>query len=220
MLAKIIGMFRPPSKNLKLTVKIDGPLPPIALVSPACPYCGTVQEPPPQRRRKCRDCGQVIYIQTDQIERKRYLLTKKQADRAERDRRDARWKELSRQVQSAMQSGDWQSLRMAYSQQAQILFVEGRPHRHVTRLANKTQLIGFQELGIDRVRVGTSEDERVCADCRARDGAVFTVAEAMESMPIPGRDCTDAKDKNPHGGRCRCYYSPVFKHEARQSSNA
>ena len=61
---------------------------PIELVSPACPYCGAVQDPPPQRRKKCRDCGEVIHTRTDRVERKRYLLT---ADEAERRKRE--WRE-------------------------------------------------------------------------------------------------------------------------------
>ena len=229
MLSKILGMFSSSSKNpKKLTITVKGPLPPpshdplppIVLVSAACPYCRVVQEPSPKRRRKCQDCDQIIYIRTDQVERKRYLLTKEQADQAERDRRNVRWKELSLQVQSAMQGGDWQLLRITYHQQASILFNEGRPHRHVTESAMKAELMGFQQVGINSVQVSTCQDERVCAECRALDGAVFTVADAMERMPLPGRDCTDAKDKNPHGGRCRCRYSPVFEHQARRSSNA
>ena len=61
---------------------------PIELASAACPYCGVVQDPPPQRRKKCRDCGEVIHTRTDRVERKRYLLT---ADEAERRKRE--WRE-------------------------------------------------------------------------------------------------------------------------------
>ena len=53
---------------------------PITLNSPACPYCGVIQEPPPTRRRKCRDCGEVIFTHTDRMERKRYLLTEEQVN--------------------------------------------------------------------------------------------------------------------------------------------
>ena len=92
------------------------PLPPITLSNPACPYCGVIQEPPPTRRRKCRDCGEIIHVRTDREERKKYLLTAEEAERwaltdarLARQRRDRAWKELSEQVQEAMQAGDWQS---------------------------------------------------------------------------------------------------------------
>ena len=26
----------------------------------ACPYCGEIQDPPPKRKKKCRDCGRII----------------------------------------------------------------------------------------------------------------------------------------------------------------
>ena len=45
-------------------------LPPITLDDPACPYCGAVQDYPPQRQRKggsCRDGGETIHTRTAQI---------------------------------------------------------------------------------------------------------------------------------------------------------
>ena len=116
--------------------KRPGPLPPITLSSPACPYCGVIQEPPPARRRKCRDCGQTIHVRTDREERKKYLLTAEEDARLARERRNEEWKRLSELVRVAMQAGDWKSLQSAYQQQANILFVEGRPHLHVAQEAS------------------------------------------------------------------------------------
>ncbi|MYC38259.1 MAG: hypothetical protein F4X66_15300 [Chloroflexi bacterium] len=193
------------------------PLPPITLSSPACPYCGVIQEPPPTRRRKCRDCGETIHVRTDRQERKRYLLTAAEAERRAandarqaRERRNEEWRRLSEQVQVAMQAGDWKSLHAAYQQQAHILFNEGRPHRHVAQEAKRAQLMSLLEIGVAEVKVGTSDDERVCAHCRSLDGKVFAIQEALEAMPIPGPGCTDGSEQNPHGGRCRCGYSAVF----------
>ena len=218
MLSKILRMLRSSSEKPEVAVRnagsisvpTDGSSRPIVLVSPACPYCGVIQEPPPQRRRKCKDCDQIIHTRTDRLERKRYLLTEKQAEQAERERRDARWKELSQQVQDAMRCSDWQSLRHAYYEQASILFAEGRPHRHVMQEAMKASLMEFRRAGIASVRVRTARDERVCDECSALDGTVFTVTEAMKRMPIPGPACRDGEERNPHGGRCRCIYGGVF----------
>ena len=60
--------------------------PPIMFVDPACPYCRVVQDPFPQRREKCRDCGQVIYTYTDRKARKRYLLTAEEAEAKAREK--------------------------------------------------------------------------------------------------------------------------------------
>ena len=193
------------------------PLSPITLSSPACPYCGVIQEPPPTRRRKCRDCGQVIHVRTDREERKKYLLTAEEAERRAakdarlaRERRNEEWRRLSEHVRVAMQAGDWKSLQSAYQQQANILFVEGRPHLHVAQEARRAQLMSLLETSIADVKVRTSDDERVCAYCQSLDGKVCTIQEALEAMPIPGPICTDGNQQNPHGGRCRCDYSPVF----------
>ena len=197
--------------------KRPAPLPPITLSSPACPYCGVIQEQPPARRRKCRDCGQVIHVRTDREERKKYLLTAEEAEhwaamdaRLARERRNEEWRRLSEQVRVAMQAGDLQSLRLAYQQQGNILFVEGRPHLHVAQLARRTELMSLLELDVAEVKVMTANDERVCVHCQSLDGKVFTIQEALEAMPIPGPYCTDGNQQNQHGGRCRCTYSPVF----------
>ena len=190
--------------------KRPAPLPPITLSSPACPYCGVIQEPPPTRRRKCRDCGQVIHVLTDREERKKYLLTAEEDARLARERRNEEWKRLSEMVRVAMQAGDWKSLQAAYQQQARILFIEGRPHRHVAQEATRARLMSLLEIGVAAVEVRTSDDERVCAHCQSLDGKVFTIQEALEAMPIPGPICTDGIEQNPHGGRCRCVFAAVF----------
>ena len=193
------------------------PLPPITLSSPACPYCGVIQEPPPTRRRKCRDCGQVIHVRTDREERKKYLLTAEEAERMAtkeaqlaRERRNEEWNRLSELARVAMQAGDLQSLQSAYQQQANILFVEGRPHLHVAQLSRRTELTHLLDLDVAEVKVMTAADERVCAHCQSLDGKVFAIQEALKAMPIPGPYCTDGNEQNPHGGRCRCLYNPVF----------
>ncbi len=186
------------------------PLPPVTLLSPACPYCGVIQEPPPTRRRKCRDCGQMIHVRTDREERRKYLLTAEEDARLVRERRDEEWKRLSEQVRVAMQAGDWKSLQAAYQQQAGILFVEGHPHRRVAQEAKRAQLMNLLELGVARVEVRTCDDERVCAYCLSLDGRVFTIPEALEAMPLPGPSCTDGNEQNLHGGYCRCVYSAVI----------
>ena len=185
------------------------PTTPVELDSPACPYCGVIQEPPPQRRRKCRDCGQVIHIRTDRMAGKRYLVTAAQYTEWERARRDQEWKDLSQTVQQAMEARDWGSLQGAYQQQARILFNERRPHHHVAIEATRAQLMRFQEAGISSVKVSSARDERVCEYCGSLDGKIYSVEDALKQMLIPGSRCTDGSDENPHGGRCRCIYSPI-----------
>ena len=210
-------------------------LPPITLASPACPYCGVIQNPPPKRRKKCRDCGEVIHTRTDREARKKYLVTatqveehkrekaeRKAAEKAEAERRrkeskhrarqqrNARWKELSQEVMHTSQAGDWRALSLAIRAQAEILFVEGSRHYERSAEAQRFSLMATRDIGIPAVRVRTCQDQRVCEYCASLDGKVFTTGEALEQMPLPGPSCMDGSDENPHGGQCRCYYGPVF----------
>ena len=171
----------------------------LGLTSP-CPYCGVVLDPPPQRKKKCKGCGNVIYVKKQNGGRK-HLLTEKEVKRLEREDRDKRWKELSKQVQAAMHSADWQSLSQAYLSQARILFSEGKNHHTVAREAKKCDLRRMLEIGIEKIKISTCRDERVCPGCHSLDGKVFSVQDALEQMPIPGRHC--------EGGWCRCLYIAV-----------
>ena len=194
-------------------------LPPTILSSSACPYCGVIQDPPPQRRKKCKDCGEVIHTWTDREARKKYLMTEQEAKAQERSRRDARWKELSEQVRIASQAGDSEALRLAYDEQSLILFAEGRNHLHVQQLSSQVQLQYLQSIGIEKVRVSTSQDERVCTHCKSWEGKVITVENALEQMPIPGPNCDDNIYANPHGGRCRCVLTAVLDSSDRRSQH-
>ena len=91
------------------------------------------------------------------------MLTAEEAERRAtkeaqlaRERRNEEWRRLSEQVRVAMQAGDWKFLQSAYQQQANILFVEGRPHLHVAQEARRAQLMSFLETSIADVKVRTS----------------------------------------------------------------
>lgn len=163
-----------------------------------CPYCGKVQNPPPQRKRKCRDCGEPIYIQRDGDERT--LITEQEHDRIQRKVRDQYWKELSRQTQQALRPGDWDAAGMAYWQQAGVLHAEGRDNRQVLEESFRCRLRQMEKSEIKRVEVSTSQDEGVCVGCRAVDGQKYGIGEAMRTMPLPGDHCE----------MCRCVYTAVF----------
>ena len=179
-------------------------------VSTACPYCGVVQNPPPQRKKKCRDCGQPIYVEKHE-DGHTYLLTEKEAQKLEGEARDQRFKVLSAQVRIALQAGDWEAARLAYSGQARLLFHEGRNHHSTAQEAQRCALRSMHEIGIKMVRVSTSQDKGVCSTCLALEGKVFSVKDALEQMPLPGQQCEDGKQQNPHGGWCRCLYTPVIR---------
>ena len=165
----------------------------------ACPYCGAIQDPPPQRKKKCKDCGQPIHVKKRGDGRK-HLLTEKEAQELARKQRESQWKELSRQIETASRAGDWQTLAQAYRGQASILRIEGRNSASVEKEAIRCELRSFQQTRIKKVRVLTSQDERVCQHCQPLEGEIFGVKTALKKMPIPPEHCPN----------CRCIYTPEF----------
>ena len=191
------------------------PPPPIVLDSPACPYCGVIQDPPPTRRKKCRDCKETIHTWTNQETRRKYLLTLKDRDRIRREEWDAEWKVLNSQVIEGVSSGDWHSVKMAYFRQALMLFQKGGDHQRLALESRKSELRyyqnfeSYQRMGVTRVTISTAE-EASCAECRSLQGKDFGIHDALELMPIPVHSCQTWADKNEYGGWCRCSYNPVI----------
>lgn len=158
----------------------------------------------------CRSCGKPIHVLTDRTNGIKRLLTADDFNRTQREQRDIRWQELNGLAREALERGDWSALESAYRQQASILFEEGRPHRDVAVQAHRAALMRMQEAGVNRVKVSTAQDERVCRDCQSAGGKTYAINDALETMPLPGSHCTDGGQKNPYGGRCRCLYLAVL----------
>ncbi len=67
-------------------------------------------------------------------------------------------------------------------------------------------LKSFKDMGFEKVEVECAED--ACPACRKMAGKRFKIDEAMESMPLPCRECTT--DIDAIQGYCRCRYFAVF----------
>ena len=189
------------------------PRPPITLLSPACPYCGVIQDPPPQRRKKCRDCGETIHTWTDQEIREKVLLTASEYKLRQQEAQDAEWSELNRRIFDASRSGDWHTVKMSHFRQALMLFDQGRDHQRLAAESRKSELRYYQtthrRLEVQRIVIET-QGEACCSECRPLHEHEYSIDEALEAMPIPVKTCQTWADKNPHGGWCRCYYNPVI----------
>ncbi len=190
-------------------------VPPIVLDNAACPYCGVVQEPPPTRRRKCRDCKETIYTWTDQSARRRYLLTQEDHTRIRQQEWDSEWRQLNSKVIDGIQAGDWHTVKMAHFRQALMLFGRGRDHRQLAAESRKSELQyyltfeSYQRMGVTSVEVSTV-GEVACEECRPLHGKVFTIEQASKLMPIPVPTCHSDEKDNAHGGWCRCSYIPII----------
>lgn len=190
-------------------------LPPIVLDSPACPYCGVVQEPPPARRKKCLDCKKIIHTWTDQHSRRRYLLTQEAHARISQHEWEAKWESLATQATEGRRAENWHQAKMAYFQQALMLFRRGQDHLHLAAESRRAELRMYQDresyrtAGVTRVTIRTTEDAS-CTECSHLHGQAFDIEEALQLMPIPVHTCRTWADKNEHGGWCRCSYSPTL----------
>ena len=163
MWRKLKDLFRPstpkPSVRMvgpELSVPLQESLAPATLVSPACPSCGVIQEPPPKRKKKCKDCGQFIYVRTQWSNRKRYLMTEDQARNFDIEEghldsplipRDTKWKTRVSQALTAYKAGDFDTARTAHLQLALLLFREGRDHHRTAQTSRTDNLLYCQELG-------------------------------------------------------------------------
>ena len=214
--------FRGPDADLSVSLPQPGfsipkthPLPPIVLDSADCPYCGVIQEPPPTRRKRCRDCKETIYTWTDQESRRKYLLTREDYSRIRQEEWDAEWKALNTQVIDGSRAGDWHKVKMAHFRQSLMLFQQGRDHHRLASESRKSELRYYRtfemyrEMGVTKVEIHTGE-EAACEECRSLHGKVFEISQALEVMPIPVRTCLTWADKNEHGGWCTCSYNPVI----------
>jgi hypothetical protein len=185
------------------------PLPPIVLDAPACPYCGVIQEPPPTRRKKCRDCKETIFTWTNQETRRKFLVTEKEYNHIRQEEWDAEWKRLHNLVKEGKRSSDWQGIKIAHFSQALMLFNKGRDHHSLALASRQAELQHYRSIGIEKVSILGSGDAS-CGECRQLDGTEFGVGEALALLPIPVHACDTWTDRNEHGGWCRCIYSPIF----------
>jgi len=90
-----------------------------------------------------------------------------------------------------------------YTSLANSLSAVGCQHAIVwMRRAFVYDLQQYKESGYATVRIDCRED--CCRECAEQKGQVFTVAEALSSMPLPNVRCSCASED---GFPCRCRYS-------------
>lgn len=101
----------------------------------------------------------------------------------------------------AKTANDWHQQKMLHFERALWLFQAGRPHLEEARQSRRAELRGVASEGLTaRVRVLGGE----CAECAGLDGRVFTIEEALATLPIPCPAC-ETWDEG-RGGWCRCLY--------------
>ena len=217
MLRRIRQKMRPAPSGNPLKTADSSPShtatrPPVSLVSPVCPYCGNVQDPPPRRNKECSDCGEMIHIWIDQDAREKHLLTASQHRRRRREKSADRYVNLSLRIIEATRDNNWQELATTYFEKASLLFHRGHDHRESAVLSLDAQLRHYRQEGVSKVKISVVSNPGTlvsCVHCLEMHGRQLGVEEALTSMLIPFESCQTSAHKNRHGGWCRCLYLPV-----------
>jgi hypothetical protein len=189
-----------------------------ALDRSKCPYCATVLEIAPKRKKPCPKCGQLIYVRKgvllteedaeihdwlgrlgclnltrDGFELQRQALGKELGYRASID--DTIWRILNLQTKAR----DLQLASFSYHEMARIAGSEGRDFKPYLVEALRAQLLDLKSQGMKTVKVMGNNDSAGCRKCKSLDGKRFPIDVALAKMPIPNL-CTDE-------GGCRCWYA-------------
>ena len=191
-------------------------LPPIETVAPACPYCGVIQEPPPKQRRRCRDCGETIFVRSDRRKRLRYLLTERQAFDWDYEATDRYWRQTTGRLAYAYKSQDWEGVKDFEDELARLMFERERDSFPRLRSARAAELRHLQQLqaddnypDFDRVRVVVRGDES-CKHCRRHDGDEYHVSTLRAHPILPVEECEGHYFRGVQQPFCHCHYEPVL----------
>ena len=119
--------------------------------------------------------------------------------------RDVMWAILSDRTIDSMKKGDWGKLGWLYFEQALFLHEEGKECFHILQESKRCELRAYQSSGVVKKVEILDAGDSSCTKCQALRGKVFTMTEALNSMPIPIKDCANSC------GYCRCVYLPIVE---------
>lgn len=102
---------------------------------------------------------------------------------------------------------NYHEIKMIYYSMALFQNRRGMPTYDLRREGVKYELLHMQKNEyVKYVKITESNIEKTCENCKRLNGKVFSLEEALQTMPIPCKECTfHLFDKN--HGFCACYYS-------------
>jgi len=187
-----------------------------------CPYCRKII---PQKRGKCVECGNTIFIRNgkyitedeslivDWVHRIEGSLglTRKifEVERIKLSKRfgveasvaDTIWSFLNQKV---IESDSFRR-KIAYFEMARIAMKEGKDTKPYISEALKTLLNDYIGMGLSRVKIlgcgNRCDDSYMCEGCKEFCGKIISIEKAIETMPIP-YECTNSI--------CRCSYEIIL----------
>lgn len=99
--------------------------------------------------------------------------------------------------------------KMAFYQLASYAEKGGEPFRHFLEEAIRCDLLIYKQTPlVTKVEITTAGPGNACAECEAQRGKIFSVDEALRTMPLPCAKCTRTL-LGTRQGFCRCAWLPV-----------
>jgi len=94
-----------------------------------------------------------------------------------------------------------------YYGQAIELCKAGRNFINLLQKHHKSELLYYKKTGVIEKVVILTAGNNSCEHCQKLDHKILTIAEALETMPLPVKHCT-ADVFGTGKGFCRCVYAP------------
>ncbi|MGH8688813.1 MAG: hypothetical protein ACREVQ_14020 [Burkholderiales bacterium] len=99
--------------------------------------------------------------------------------------------------------------KMAFYQLASYAEKEGRPFNEFLTEAARCELLIYKQTPVVRVvEILTAGPGNACDECEVQRGKVFSIDEALRTMPLPCHMCTRTLT-GARPGFCRCTWLPV-----------
>lgn len=191
--------------------------------TPTCPYCNNTLPKIPKRKLKCPHCGKDIYIRSKQNLFDSQFLTEEAARTVDwfnklliygftQDDFFKKKDELAQKFKTAPPSADiiWGLFQEALIKNANdyhllsvinydmaiFLDEEGKNPFYCFHESKKMELMNYKQKGTQKIKILSINDSISCNSCKKLDGKTFLIDDALNSMPIPPKDCPF----------CRCRY--------------
>ncbi len=195
-----------------------------------CPYCRQILDKTPKRKTKCPHCGKYIHVRAQQQYVGSALLTQADAHAVDWARQldidPADFRHKRRQlaktlgIEAPLSDVMWSILQERGDTFSMALFSYqvGKDYSSLLEESARRELMRYKDWG-SPARVEILAAANSCECCRAQNGSLLTVDEALKTMPLPNKSCTyELAPGRP--GWCRCTYLPVLDRYAASLSSA
>lgn len=147
---------------------------------PACPSCGGALLKMPQRKTKCKHCGEFMYVRSSPVESRKSLVTQRQADAI-----DAAWTVRAEEYESQREGEIYGLPSLPKSKEVR---------RSFNLLKVEEDLEKFARQGFVKAQIHGGDVER-CDACKRQIGKIVTVCGgAQQVVPV---DCKRLNEGGP-----------------------